>query len=73
MAPEAKEETITIGITEWTKSEVKSMDDGEFDHIVAYASQQGTELGDEQVETLQSWRGKKKAKEEDTESATPTE
>lgn len=60
MAPEAKDEELVLGETlTVTKSEVKGMDDGEFEHALAYARQKGTPEGDDEAKTLLSWRGKK--------------
>lgn len=69
MAPtEQKDEELVVDARTFTKSEVQNMDEGEFEHAVQYARQQDTELGEQQVETLTKWRGRKaKAANEDVE------
>lgn len=54
-----EEETVVVGPITFTKSEVKNMSDGEFEHSLALARQQDTDEGDEQVATLKKFRGKK--------------
>jgi hypothetical protein len=68
--PEAKEEELVLvpgadgGLTV-TRAEVKAMDDDEFDHALTLARSKDTPEGNEQVETLEEWHGKKPAAKDD--------
>jgi len=65
--PEAKEEELVLvpGALTVTKSEVKAMDDDEFEHALTLARGKDTPEGNEQAETLEEWHGKKPAAKDD--------